>query len=413
MKEVLEAHSCSPVSEQLAALVAGVESTELEAAHHAQIIESLEHWLSLEYPGCRLRPFGSAVSGLAFRSSDLDVFLDLSSGTKRRSFTRACSLYVFFFILGKKEAEEIEDPDVWRARMLVVLKEANLVLLSHPDVAESFLVSQARIPVIKFVHAPTGVNCDVSCNNTIGVRNSALIRSFQAVDPRVRPFMMILKLWAKSQRFISAPESTLSSYALCLLAVFYLQQVSILPSVESLQRDEPVQLRNGWNVAFRQPSSICDITDESSVFDLLVGFFRFYREFDSTTDVVCPLLGRPVPRSDFDALYRLPDSMALYVQKVREDKVTPFRYSAISVQDPFELSHNVSFGFRLWEVFRSQCAKAEQLTPGNLLELFIPPVKNKKKKEAKCTEKFKLRFKSEDKETAPEEDLQVLQPVAR
>ena len=307
----------------------------------------------------------------------------------------------------------MEDFDVWRARMLLSLKEASFVIRSHPDVVDHFLVSQARVPIVKFVHAPSGISCDVSCNNTLGVSNSTLLRAFQEVDPRVRPLMMTVKFWAKTQRFVGSPESNLNSYALCLLVVFYLQRASILPSVETLQRDEDVKLSSGWNVAFRTPDRVCDLTgDSGGVFELLKGFFRFYKDFDSTAQVVCPLLGRPVPINDFDYLSALPASMARYVSYVRENKVPPFRYSSICVQDPFELSHNVSFGFRNWEVFRIQCAKAELVSPGNLMDMFIPPEPKARAVTYKknVTESFKLRF-SPNVRDEPTEHL--LHPVAK
>jgi DNA polymerase sigma len=38
----------------------------------------LERAFSAVFHGCKAHPFGSAVTGLAFKGSDLDVFMDLS-----------------------------------------------------------------------------------------------------------------------------------------------------------------------------------------------------------------------------------------------------------------------------------------------------------------------------------------------
>ena len=76
--------SSTTVEDQIATLVRVVGGTETEAKHRS-IIKSLEEWLSVMNPGCHLLPFGSAVSGLASRHSDLDMFLHRSDGNRSLS----------------------------------------------------------------------------------------------------------------------------------------------------------------------------------------------------------------------------------------------------------------------------------------------------------------------------------------
>jgi DNA polymerase sigma len=42
------------------------------------VCKDLEETFSASHHGCRAYPFGSAVTGLGFKGSDLDVFMDLS-----------------------------------------------------------------------------------------------------------------------------------------------------------------------------------------------------------------------------------------------------------------------------------------------------------------------------------------------
>jgi DNA polymerase sigma len=42
------------------------------------VCKDLEDTFSASFHGCKAHPFGSAVTGLAFKGSDLDVFMDLS-----------------------------------------------------------------------------------------------------------------------------------------------------------------------------------------------------------------------------------------------------------------------------------------------------------------------------------------------
>lgn len=41
--------------------------------------------------------------------------------------------------------------------------------------------------------------CDVNINNTAGIYNTQLIRSYVEIDKRVRPLVMIIKYWARQR----------------------------------------------------------------------------------------------------------------------------------------------------------------------------------------------------------------------
>lgn len=287
-----------------------------------------------------------------------------------------------------------EDADTLRTGKLEMLKRASQVMQAHPDVIQPFLVSQARVPIFKFVHASTGTSCDVNCTTKIGVHNSNLIGSIISTDPRIRFLFFLVKLWVKCQGFTGLPDSTLSSYAVSLFVIYYLQKKSILPSIESLQSGIPPVLIDGWNAAFRKPEVDCGSLE---LVDLLTGFFDFYQHFDCADDVViCPLIAGTVARAQFDDGGRaLPESMNLYVQKK-----CPFRFNptpkmrTVALQDMFELSHNTTFSFRQWESFRAGCAIAvEKISTGNLQKIFIRPPPSVKKSVKKSLHFFDLQFK--------------------
>ena len=70
---------CS-LTQQINSLVSSIEITKEEENIRKQICESLENFLSISFPGCKVQPFGSTVSGLAFQGSDLDLLLEISQG---------------------------------------------------------------------------------------------------------------------------------------------------------------------------------------------------------------------------------------------------------------------------------------------------------------------------------------------
>jgi DNA polymerase sigma len=85
-------------------------------------------------------------------------------------------------------------------------------------------ITTARVPIIKLTHVATGVECDVCVNQTMALHNSLLLKCYSCVDPRVRPFVLMVKRWAKLRDLSDASNGTLSSYAWACLAIFYLQQ---------------------------------------------------------------------------------------------------------------------------------------------------------------------------------------------
>ena len=66
--------------QQINSLVSLIDCTKKEEIEREQICESLEEFLSISFPGCKVQPFGSIVSGLAFQGCDLDLNLEISQG---------------------------------------------------------------------------------------------------------------------------------------------------------------------------------------------------------------------------------------------------------------------------------------------------------------------------------------------
>lgn len=84
LEESMKTNPEMSIDEQIRSLVTVLEVTEEEKRRQSQIISTLEEWLSLEFPSCRLHLFGSSVSRLDFRGeSDLDIFMETPTSMKR------------------------------------------------------------------------------------------------------------------------------------------------------------------------------------------------------------------------------------------------------------------------------------------------------------------------------------------
>ena len=68
-----------------------------------------------------------------------------------------------------------------------------------------------------------GLECDITFHNSLAIQNTALLRTYSEIDPRVRIVAYIVKHWAKSRHINSPGDGTLSSYGYILLLIHFLQ----------------------------------------------------------------------------------------------------------------------------------------------------------------------------------------------
>lgn len=156
---------------------------------------------------------------------------------------------------------------------------------------------------------------------------------------------VIIKYWAKVHELSGTGK--LTNYALTLMIIFYLQQppLSLLPSVEWLQRDRINDVFvDFWNTGFMNNSSLLPSTSNpATISELLGGFFQYYSVFNFEEMVVCPFMGTPIKKEAFRDTAALPNEFSLYKKNVLKNYVMPIRYqTSICVQDPFEQCHNVA-----------------------------------------------------------------------
>lgn len=98
---------------------------------------------------------------------------------------------------------------------------------------------------------------------------------------------------------------------------------------------------SGWETGVAQPK---DNKSEQPISTLLLGFFKFYANFDYRHYIICPLIGQRVAKEDFTDIKMLPEEMKPYINHLQtSEKPEHFRiYSPLCVQDPFDLSHNLT-----------------------------------------------------------------------
>jgi len=283
------------------------------------------------YSNCLVYPYGSTINSVGFTDSDLDLYVDLGlSGDtlKISKILEKCTEFV------------------------------NIEAVPH-----------ARVPIVKAVHFPSGIKCDLSFGHKDNLWNTEFIRFCCLSDPRVRPLIMVVRHWGRMNGLVGREgQVRLCNYALTLMVIAYLQQLPcpILHSVQNL-----VALTD----AHTQPSSFCSVllamqdklpllmTNTDSLTSLLIGFFEHYKSFEFGQNVISIFLGNTCERD-------LTKNGSIF----KSD-------NPICVQDPFEVNFNVCRNISAEGLTILQCSlygAAEKMnhlnSPSSLSHLFQPSV---------------------------------------
>ncbi|CAD1474621.1 unnamed protein product, partial [Heterotrigona itama] len=279
-----------------------------------EITQSLQNSLKSDYPTIKAFAFGSRVAGLALLNSDVDIYLDCSNTYN----------------------QEIRDDKLAKS-YLRTIKER----LREDEWEIKEMVEETRTPIIKLIYKRNGLHCDICTTHGLSVENSKLIRSFNDAYLPCRKLILFVKKWLSN--FNLPGRHGLINYALSWLVIFYLQTESYFPSVaELIEEKNNSKLISGWETGVAQPK--VNNKSKQPISTLLLGFFKFYANFDYQHYIICPLMGQCVAKKDFTDIKMLPEEMKPYINYLETSQEPEyFRIdSPLCVQDPFDLSHNLT-----------------------------------------------------------------------
>uniref|UniRef100_A0A8C4WTS0 polynucleotide adenylyltransferase n=1 Tax=Eptatretus burgeri TaxID=7764 RepID=A0A8C4WTS0_EPTBU len=232
--------------------------------------ESLQHEICKVFPYSLLYLVGSSINGFGSDTSDGDLCLVLKQRTIKQ-----------------------------RSEVLYILQQVIKILQKLPFIGKQHLI-RAKVPIVRFVDKQSQVEFDLNVNNIVGIRNTFLLQAYSRADPRVKPFVMVVKKWAARRDINNASQGTLSSYSLVLMAIYYLQVLQY-PVVPCLQKDHPELLnaqleigkisRCSWNV----PSFISK--NNLSLAQLLEGFFDHFATFSWAEKIISIREGKTLCRT--------------------------------------------------------------------------------------------------------------------
>ncbi|GJJ77707.1 hypothetical protein EMPS_10066 [Entomortierella parvispora] len=156
----------------------------------------------------------------------------------------------------------------------------------------------ARVPIATFEDPVNRIQCDISLNQRHGVYNSKLIDTYRRIDPRFMPLWFAIRHLAKKGYIISGRQRLLTSYALVMMMIVFLQAQakSVLPNLQEPGKTKPGPSIDGSKYSFDDnwaKLANAGSTNDSSSAALLKEFCRFFgNKFEYKTHEINPRLAK-------------------------------------------------------------------------------------------------------------------------
>ncbi|OON19047.1 zinc knuckle [Opisthorchis viverrini] len=264
---------------QITALTACL--TELNSFHDCSgqiasrqfIVDTLQRVIANIFPSVQLRLYGSCANGFELVSSDMDLCV----------------------IFPRDSFEWRQLKEVGSTLSLIRRIRAQLFRCDRSlGINRVRAILHARVPILK-VSFENGFEVDISFSNHLAVINTEMLRFYTVVEPKLRVLGIALKIISKLCHIGDASVGGVSSYALIIMLIHYLQQKDQLPVLQEayVEKEKPQNLMSGWNAWYQDDLTVlakCWRPPEQkmSLGEMWLGFFHYYLfEFNRDVNVVC------------------------------------------------------------------------------------------------------------------------------
>ncbi|CAM6084092.1 unnamed protein product [Calypogeia fissa] len=266
-----------------------VSPTEEEKELRKAAVQRVSDVITLIWPSCQVKVFGSFATGLFLPTSDCDVVI-LESGCQ-----------------------------VPQDGLKAIAKALNRKHL----VKNLQVIGKARVPIVKFVETESNIAFDISFDVANGPDAAEFIKDAMAALPPLKPLCLVLKIFLQQRELNEVYTGGIGSYALLVMLMSHLQMHPSRRSVNHRGESSPL---------------------ESNLGILLVDFFDFYGRALNVRDVgiSCRSGGRFYSKASRGFL----DSGRPYLLSV-EDPQSPDNdicknsYNVTKVRSAFVLAHRL------------------------------------------------------------------------
>lgn len=210
-----------------------ISPTEEQLSQHRQMLDVLQSMI--EPLGGQLIAYGSSVTGLQTKASDLDITWVTPSEEDFHSHPEDARKWAFDKLHELLEVIGGEERILTPRGTKVMLVRCSDDLLPGIEQAKLIRASnrQGAPPVLRLEDAYGDALCDITMNNWDGLRNTTLLRCFGAASPTFKVLGRTVKHWARTQGIADRTNGKLSTYGLMLMVAGLLQRHKMmLPPAE-------------------------------------------------------------------------------------------------------------------------------------------------------------------------------------
>ncbi|CAG2054082.1 unnamed protein product, partial [Timema podura] len=281
------------------------------------------------YPRYGLYLVGSTISGFGSDNSDVDMCL----------------------LVRHTEMDQRSEAVGHLEELLMCLRRCDFV--TQPELI------QAKVPILKFRDHRRGLDVDLNCNNSVGIRNTHLLHCYAQLDWRVRPLVLVVKLWAHRHNINDAKNMTISSYSLVLmddmarryqpaqvsgpcaapygdqdqplvvdpLDKMYRSGVSpaVLPCLHDMYQGKFSPQSDVQHIDVHEVIPIFQSENKQTLGELLLAFLRYFVEFDFSQYALSVRLAARIPIEE--------------CRRARAYKNDPHQWKYLCIEEPFDLTN--------------------------------------------------------------------------
>lgn len=268
--------SCTSLEQQMVSLTEAQSLTEENTRLRFLVCSLLNDIAAAYFPKCSIKPFGSSVNGFGKLGCDLDMLLDLD--TIGEGSTNKGGMFVEYQMKRANSEREVTQS------VLSIIAEC--LEQFGPGCVGVQKILNARCPLVRFAHQPSGFQCDLTSSNRVAMRSTELLHLLGELDARVRPLVFTVRCWARAHGVTSSISGAwITNFSITIMVLFFLQRRNppILPTLERLKElAEPseVCVVDGNDCTFTTDFHRINLETNTETLDqLLCDFFEFYSKF--------------------------------------------------------------------------------------------------------------------------------------
>ena len=277
--------------------------------------------------GTIVEPYGSIINNFLTSDGDIDISIVPNNISK----------YEFKSYLEQIEKELIKEN---------IIEDTEGININN----NSRIYISTRYTRLSVIDLETKINIDITVHNLLPIKNSKMLRLYSLFDQRFHILGIFLKHWVKINNIKGAPNKFLSSYALLLLVIHFLQDIvepKILPMLQEIISKDKTKEEYNYNYSYDDKEFNTNLYFEEN-FDNMKAYMNAINHGKENNSSVAELLAQFFEYYGY--VYNDVNNKHYLISIKHSDKNhvgNNTEHIAFPLEDPFDVNHNPSSTLKL------------------------------------------------------------------